>query len=82
MPSDKEKIEITKESNSDHSHSETELCSPFCQQCHCCHIHIVNLNLIAYPLITPPNRMKTFSYTDPIGKDIKDTILQPPQSVG
>ncbi|MFV0573641.1 MAG: DUF6660 family protein [Xanthomarina gelatinilytica] len=72
------KTEITQALDNDHQHENTDLCSPFCQ-CHCCHIHVIQFNVVDYSLsnITVPTQV--FSHFDGLEKDFNTTLLQPPQ---
>lgn len=72
--------ETSKDCEADHEHHETEHCSPLCL-CHCCHIHVIQIDTNAYQTLAVTTTSRLFSYTDPIGKDIKDTLLQPPQLI-
>ena len=71
-------IEIADESSEDHTHDSAELCSPFCQ-CHCCHVHTINFNVVAFAAIVPEITSDIFVHFDSLGKDIPHTILQPPR---
>ncbi|MBN4084889.1 hypothetical protein JYT89_00955 [Flavobacteriaceae bacterium AH-315-B10] len=62
----------------DQNHNELDLCSPFCQ-CLCCHIHITNFNLDDFTVSPEKISTKIFSHFDDLGKDISNSILQPPR---
>ena len=72
------RVEISQSGDIDHSHNSLDLCSPFCQ-CHCCHIHATYFNLEGF--IASPQKISTkiFSHFDDSGKDISNSILQPPR---
>ena len=63
--------------NHDHN-AEPDFCSPFCQ-CHCCHTHITTEQIphLNYSLILISETTSNYTYN--IGKDISDSLLQPPQ---
>ncbi|NOY47654.1 hypothetical protein MNBD_BACTEROID02-1257 [hydrothermal vent metagenome] len=71
-------VEVSQSGDIDHSHNNLDLCSPFCQ-CHCCHVHVTYLNLEDFtaPLQKIPTDI--FLHFDSLGKDITNSILQPPR---
>ena len=62
-----------------HSGQDSELCSPFCQ-CHCCHVHTIDFDIIAFKPLQPSVQLEYFSHFDSNGKDISLSLLQPPQA--
>ena len=71
-------IEISQNIDMDHDHSDLDLCSPFCQ-CHCCHIHVTCFNLAELSLTTSEISTVIILHFDSLGKEITNTILQPPK---
>ena len=72
------KVEVSQGGNSNHDHSDLDLCSPFCQ-CHCCHVHTIYSNLSEFEVNTDIISTSIFLHFDSFGKDIPNSILQPPQ---
>ncbi|WP_106791841.1 DUF6660 family protein [Aquimarina sp. Aq78] len=76
---DDSQIENFADSCENHDHSiENDLCSPFCQ-CHCCHVHVIDLNINTYQLVSPEISTELFAHFDSVGKEISSTPFQPPQ---
>ncbi|WP_025666230.1 DUF6660 family protein [Aquimarina megaterium] len=72
-------IEAFADSCENHDHSiENDLCSPFCQ-CHCCHVHVIDFSIDTYQLISPEISTELFAHFDSVGKEISNTLFQPPQ---
>ncbi len=67
----------SEDGHQDHEHS-SDLCSPFCQ-CHCCHIHVIDVQLSEFKMITPEISTATFLLFENTGKEIQNRILQPPR---
>lgn len=63
--------------NHDHD-ADADLCSPFCQ-CHCCHTHITAQQSPPLSATLAFISESTSGYIPNIGKDIADSLLQPPQ---
>ena len=61
-------IHLTSEDHQDHNH-EADLCSPFCQ-CHCCHIHVIDLQLTDFEAISPEIFNQTFPHFENTGEEI------------
>ena len=72
------KVEISKNGDIGESHNVLDLCSPFCQ-CHCCHIHATYFNLDAFTTASENISTNIFLHFDSLGKDISNSILQPPR---
>lgn len=72
------KIEISQIGEINEGHSDIDNCSPFCQ-CQCCHIHTTTSNETDYTITT--NRIPTeiILHFDSLGKDIHNSIFQPPK---
>nr|WP_233195734.1 DUF6660 family protein [Aquimarina sp. MAR_2010_214] len=76
---DDSQIETFADSCENHDHDvENDLCSPFCQ-CHCCHVHVIDLNIDTCELLLSGISTEMFAHFDSVGKDISNTPLQPPQ---
>ncbi len=67
----------SEDGHQDHEHS-SDLCSPFCQ-CHCCHIHVIDVQLSEFKMITPEISTATFLLFENTGKEIQNRILQLPR---
>ena len=72
------KIEISQSGDINHAHNVIDLCSPFCQ-CHCCHIHATQFNLEEFTVASHKISTELFLHFDSLGKDISNSILQPPR---
>ena len=70
------KIEISQ--NMETGHMDYDLCSPFCL-CHCCQIYATYFNDIELTVVSNCFSTNVFSHFDSLGKDILNTILQPPR---
>ena len=66
------------QADQDHQ-SESDLCSPFCQ-CQCCQTHVAKHQIINLGSFTVHFVKAIFIYTDDLGKEIPDSLLQPPQA--
>ena len=73
------KVEITKNLEDDHGHSDSDLCSPFCI-CQCCQINIVSINFLTYTISSQELYAPIFSKNNGIKQDVSYSILQPPQA--
>ena len=65
----------------DHSHSNDttqDLCSPFCQ-CHCCHVHVVEILINDFETINNEIFTHQFIHFNNSGKEITKRLLQPPR---
>ncbi|GAA4275506.1 DUF6660 family protein [Aquimarina mytili] len=62
-------------------HNGSDHCSPFCQ-CHCCHVHVINFDIVQFETQLAYIPTKIFSPNEGISEDIVDPILQPPQLIG
>ena|SRR5690606_35879022 len=66
---------------SGHCDGENEdLCSPFCQ-CHCCHVHVINLLTDYFEVFSPEVPASSFAHSDSLGKELPFSILQPPRFI-
>ncbi len=72
------KIEISHNGDLDLDHNNLDSCSPFCQ-CHCCHIHATSFNLDDSDEASHKISTKIYLHFDGLGKDITNSILQPPR---
>jgi len=63
----------------ENDHSSGELCSPFCQQCHCCHVHSLDLDLSEIGLYNPEVYPKLFLDFQKKEKDVVLSHFQPPR---
>lgn len=62
-----------------HDHSVVgDLCSPFCQ-CHCCHVHTIDLGIASFKPLQPVIFKENFAHIDSHSKDFNPTFLQPPR---
>lgn len=66
------------DSEGDHEHSDSDLCSPFCQ-CNCCQIYVTQHNLADFNIICNEISTEIFLHSDSLGKDITDPLLHPPR---
>ncbi|MEW7290048.1 DUF6660 family protein [Aquimarina sp. 2304DJ70-9] len=73
--------EISQNLDIDYDHNGSDQCSPFCQ-CHCCHVHVINFNIVQFETQLAYISSKIFSHNEGIIKDIALPILQPPQLIG
>ncbi|WP_339704507.1 DUF6660 family protein [uncultured Kriegella sp.] len=62
-----------------HGQGNLDLCSPFCI-CHCCHLHATYFSPADIYLVSNTITTKVFLHFDSLGKDIPNTILQPPRA--
>ena len=62
-----------------HDHGATDLCSPFCN-CHCCHIHTIESNIISFEPLILMNFKEKFAHFDSFGNDISHSLFQPPKA--
>jgi len=72
------KSEISQNSDADHNHSGSDICSPFCQ-CHCCQIHATYLKKVDFIICSTVITTEVFFHFDGTEKDFKNSILQPPR---
>ena len=63
--------------NTNHEHSDLDLCSPFCQ-CNCCQIFVTYHNLADLEIISKEISTEIYLHLDGFGKDITDPLLHPP----
>ncbi|WP_228547339.1 DUF6660 family protein [Nonlabens antarcticus] len=71
-------LEVTQNATVDHDHAAVDLCTPFCQ-CHCCHVHTLDVGIVAFEPVKSDLMQKGFFHFDSIGKDISHSLLQPPR---
>ncbi|MCF6297173.1 MAG: hypothetical protein L3J08_04190 [Flavobacteriaceae bacterium] len=69
------KTEITQ--SQDHEHDTLDLCSPFCY-CQCCQVLATNPLSFDFNLDINGISNQIFLHFDNLGKDIPNSILQPP----
>ncbi|WP_353935825.1 DUF6660 family protein [Maribacter dokdonensis] len=79
MSSDDTDIEYVIGMGVNHDHNASDLCSPFCN-CHCCHIHTIESNIISFKTLISINFKENFAHFDSFGKDISHSLLQPPRA--
>jgi len=60
------------------SSSDADDCSPFCQ-CHCCHVHITNFNVIPFVVIEPLISTLIIQKGEISGQEISKFHFQPPR---
>ncbi len=72
------KIEMTQNGDINESHSDLDLCSPFCQ-CQCCHIHTTTSSPSDFVLVLNKISTEIILHFDSLGKDIHISIFQPPK---
>ncbi|WP_082830750.1 DUF6660 family protein [Cochleicola gelatinilyticus] len=77
--SDTVQIEVSQTTDSDHNHTSSDLCSPFCN-CHCCHVHTIDSGIMAFELIQPAISNEVFSRFQNAGNEYFNSILQPPRA--
>ena len=53
-------------------------CPPFCQ-CHCCHVHVVQLNSYACEVLEPQISTLIIQKGENFGEEIPDFHFQPPR---
>ncbi len=61
-----------------HAPAEADSCTPFCQ-CHCCHVHVVNINLENFTAIEPAISTLIIQKGEISGEEIPDFHFQPPR---
>jgi hypothetical protein len=59
--------------------SDTDLCSPFCL-CQCCNTSITTNHAFNNPLLSRNHLLHQTLYKDDLGRDIPDSLFQPPQA--
>lgn len=64
--------------SADQSHDHQDACSPFCQ-CHCCHVHVIEINATAFSTTQPELNKLLFFHRDNSGWEIPKSFLQPPR---
>jgi len=78
----KDCIEISQTADSptdaDHEHDSEDECSPFCQ-CHCCHVHTIDIGSATVALIEPGIFKEDFAHNDSFGKDVFIALFEPPR---
>lgn len=77
---DQSQTEMTSVDQGNDNHQDhTDDCSPFCQ-CHCCHIHVVQLQNPSIENALPQElERKTFFHRDRFPDDIAHSLFQPPR---
>ncbi|MDT0647951.1 DUF6660 family protein [Zunongwangia sp. F260] len=70
-------IEVYAESDNPQDSSE-DLCPPFCH-CHCCHVHVVNLQSTEVSIFTPEILTLISTRLEAPEKDFSSSLLQPPR---
>lgn len=71
-------VEMSQSLTHNHSDSDFDSCSPFCQ-CYCCHIQVTYFNLDEITVISNHISTEVFTHFSSLGKDIPNSILQPPR---
>lgn len=72
------KIEISQNLDTNHVHSELDLCSPFCQ-CQCCHIYATFIGIQKFDIASATFSTEVIYYFDKLDDDITFSILRPPR---
>ena len=72
-------IEFSQATDADHEHQSNDLCSPFCQ-CHCCHVHAIDFELMAFEPFQDPISNEVFAIFKENGKDFHSSLFQPPRA--
>ena len=70
--------EISQAVGDDHNHLNSDLCSPFCH-CQCCQVHAAEFDMVEFAALTNEISSKVFFHINNLGKDIPNSILQPPR---
>ncbi len=70
--------ELAQINDFDHDHNASDLCSPFCH-CQCCQVHAEGVDMIGFTALTTEISSEVFFHFDNLGKDIPNSILQPPR---
>jgi hypothetical protein len=70
--------EIVQLQDFDPDHNASDLCSPFCH-CQCCQVNAADLDMIEFATLTTEISSEVFFHIDNLGKDIPNSILQPPR---
>ena len=60
-------------------HSAADLCSPFCQQCHCCHVHATDLAVADLPVFSAEISTNIFLHFENAGEELLKSHFQPPR---
>jgi hypothetical protein len=71
-------IELSQNDCSNHDHNTSDLCSPFCL-CHCCHVHTLDFVLNNFEPFQPSDFELSTIHFESHGKDISDSLFQPPR---
>jgi len=77
--SDDTQIEFSQTTDANHDHSDSDLCSPFCN-CHCCHVHTINFGLVAFEPFQGPISNEILTSFQHHGKDFHTSLFQPPRA--
>jgi len=72
------KMELSQLDSADHNHNASDFCSPFCH-CQCCQVHATDFEIIEFATLTTEIYSEVFFHIDNLGKDIPNSILQPPR---
>ncbi len=72
------KVELSQNGDIDESHTDIDLCSPFCQ-CNCCQIHTTTANSLDFVVASNLISTHLILHFDSLGKDITFSIFQPPK---
>ena len=56
-----------------------DLCSPFCQQCHCCQVHVTNLQAADVLIYNPEIFSNLFACFEGFGEEVLISHFQPPR---
>ncbi|MGY5851788.1 DUF6660 family protein [Salegentibacter sp. F14] len=70
-------LEINQDQQGD-QHGTSDDCPPFCA-CHCCHIHMVNLNTSTFEVFEPQTPFLTPLFGESTGREIAFSLFQPPR---
>lgn len=73
----KSETQITQVS-ADQNHDHQDDCSPFCQ-CHCCHVHVIEINATAFSTNQSELYKPLFFHRDNSGFELPKSFLQPPR---
>lgn len=56
-----------------------DLCSPFCQQCHCCSVSTTDLLSADFTVYNPEISTAIFLHFENSGEEIQFSLFQPPR---
>lgn len=76
--SEKDEMAVQQEQCPDQDSSE-DLCSPFCQQCHCCHVHVTDLQLAEVSIYTREISTDIFLHFQDSEEEFQYSHFQPPR---